>query len=671
MTQTLTAALARAAVDLYKSLAAATFFRGQTGLGFVVDHQGTETVGPISQANGIWKPMTFFVIGGERHGRRMLNAADIKKAVETFKAESLWSLLRVTSGKGIAVANSMAQLVDARHARSQVSFELTHFGGRSLVPCLNVELGQVQDAGIEWKGGFVYQAPGNKPARAGEPLVLSRILGEEDWKDDAALERVWEDLEKEARRLQLLNCSDRISSSREESGGEIRAFLVQELTALMPGSRVDEKPGYDYEVRKDGVVTVRRTIRPGDAADEAVFTAMLEAFRKECHRVYAMHCQPLSDGQRQKLGRPGDDSFAEVVGVEDVSFNRDDRRSTSQREELIGWGSGRAPHFPYEGWMPPKGKTFRVFTHRWGKGFRCSPAAPRLEERLTQKDTTTASKQLVEVAFDGKETVLSEEPMALQSEEKAEQSEWSTSIPAETITATTVTVKQTRSTWIGVYREVVRKGYGGGDSIQWERVETKDQREHAREYNVSVVGLTTDGGDSGYYRKMVDPALASWRMTIQGTDLEGRPYSTLVSLSWAQVPAELQADHEKRWPLCACRAARFDAASRTQCESCEKNLAGNVSSVRREFEQHFIFGKLSNRELLDEKDAAEAEAIWKRAETLGSSAEAIAAFEQIRPYVEKLAARKAEAERCAKMANDAIEAHLSLRWSGLSRQVCG
>ncbi|TSC62158.1 MAG: hypothetical protein G01um1014106_654, partial [Parcubacteria group bacterium Gr01-1014_106] len=89
------------AVDLYRLLPAATLFRGLTGYGLVTDAEDNEVIAPVANSKGIWKPLYFAVSGGEQHGRKLLTAAHIAAAVEEFKANALWAVLRATTGYGL------------------------------------------------------------------------------------------------------------------------------------------------------------------------------------------------------------------------------------------------------------------------------------------------------------------------------------------------------------------------------------------------------------------------------------------------------------------------------------------------------------------------------------------------------------------------------------------
>ena len=164
------------AVDLYGALPAATSFRGFTGYGLIVDSQENEVIAPVASSRGIWKPMYVEMRGGEHRGRKTVNATQITAAVEQFEANPLWAVVRSTSGRGLRLDDAgMARVVDAHQATVPVNFEVTHYGGRSIVPVLTVKLGNLAIGEIEWQGGFSYNATGDKPARVGEQIVLTRL----------------------------------------------------------------------------------------------------------------------------------------------------------------------------------------------------------------------------------------------------------------------------------------------------------------------------------------------------------------------------------------------------------------------------------------------------------------------------------------------------------------
>lgn len=568
--RTLTNENVNAAMQLYRELSAATFFRGQTGYGLVVE-DGVEKVGEISGSSQIWKPMYFFITGGEKHGRRTIMAEDIKKAVAVFAENELWALLRVTTGKGLRLNNALPELVDIQQAEAGINFELTHFGGRSIVPKLELELSRVLDPAIKWQSGFLYQSQGDKPLAMGQNLALARVLGKEEFESAENFGRVWLDVEKEAKRLMFLHCdSGSLPRSNGQSGDDrARVFLSQELTRLMPRVSIDgQKPGFEYSVRRDGTVMVQKSIRQSDYDSAENFVAAMKTYVAECFRVYTLFCQPLTDEQKRRLGRP-DGSENGLIETGDGEFGRDEKRSTETAEQLISW-TGRAPSFPFEGWQPEKGKEYFMLQHAWGRGYRLSPGIPRYEERITGKDEKTALRQTVRIEFDGTEKVIKEESVQLQSENRPEETSWSSEFVA--CSGQTVTVRQTRQVWTGVYRQVVQSNYNSGNTIQWRQQEKLAEQTETREFSLAISGVGVKEKGSWYETKPIglDLSAYTWIIKIQGKDSDGEDYSSSFSLDWDKLSVEIQAEQEAAYPVCQCGKYRHEAGQ-AECDHCQNH----------------------------------------------------------------------------------------------------
>lgn len=578
------------AVELYENLPAAIHFRAQTGYGLVVE-RGIDKVGKITPAlgepdvvrgrkgriieilppSGIWKPMQVFVTGGERSGWQTITAVDIKSAVEKFAANPDWSVLRVTTGKGLKIENNIPKLVDISKAETQILFELTHYGGRSIVPILQVVLGKAQDAtNLKWESGFIYQSAGNKPVMAEENLHLSRVLAEWDYGSDENLARVWADIEKEAQRLTFLHLSDQLPKVIEEPRGRIHVFFSQGLTRLLPSVRIDQKFGYDYEVRNDGVVIVKRTIRPWELADGSKFASVFENFTTECSRIYFQFCQSLSDAQKQKLGKPGDDESSELVKTAEISFERDSQRSTDQSETLIAWRERcGAPHFPYEGWNPEKGKKYYGFCHKWGKGYRVSPASPQYCEETHQKDTDTAEVGLTRVEYDDREKFLGGREVKLETKEEFREGSWWTD-RLEFLGEGQGLIYQTKTNQTIFFRQFVTDG-----KIDWHRDEGKypivvkhNRSFPATEFYIQPQESSYQSRDEGL-RALNPASWKGWWDTYGiGVDPEGKKTKAypkksdhcqkyhIYSWGWSETPEWLQKRHLDANPICSCGRER-------------------------------------------------------------------------------------------------------------------
>lgn len=575
---------AETALLVYYDMPGATTFRANTGMGFIVDGS-TEKIGLIRGAR-VWKPMYFNISGASSVRGKKLTAAAIDAVVKEFVAHPLWALLRVNTRRGLAVVDGMPTLVEGRQVRSATSLEITHYGGRSIVPALETMLGRVEVLPVEWKSGFTYQTEENKVPRRGRELQISRVMAETDWASDEALERVWLDIQREALRLGMMNTDggllDRVFVG---STGEAHAFLTQELSALLPNTQIDREPGYSYDDRGD-VVVVRTNVQPADILDEAAFYSMIEAFKKECMRVYMLYCRPLSDAQKATLGRPTmDEQSGELVSVGKVSFQRDELRTTAQQEQLIAWSaSSRRPHFANEGWAPEKGKNYRVFCFRWGAGIRVSPAAPVYLERYVAKDEETAVRQQIRVEYDGTEKVLSETEIKLKEERVWDQStSWSPKL-VETVEGWWIV--ETLTSYDRLFREQVTETYdtdvNGKKVTRIERrMVSSDPYETQRRYMPSRMWAEMRSWHSG------DPSqddlgtidlktyYTGFRVRATAINADGKEVTAGIwdnqrgdMLSWNQVLPGLRLDYEVRWPVCECGRMRREALKHERCYKC-------------------------------------------------------------------------------------------------------
>jgi len=564
--RTLTNEDVKGAIKLYNSLPAATFFRGLTGYG-LISEDGVEKVGQISSSAGIWKPTYFFIIGGQKKGRRTLKSEDVKTAVEQFQENELWALLRVTTGQGIKLDAGTPSLADIKEAQAGINFELTHFGGRSIVPRLEVELSELQDTNIKWQSGFLYQSWGDKALARSKNLMLTRVLAEQEFGSDDHFDRVWQDVDKEVKRLLFFHCdSNSLPRSSNDSGDDrIRVFLSQELTKQLPNVQIDRKPGFEYSVRNDGTVVVQRSVRRHNSATEDSFAKFMEEFVAECYRVYFSYCEQLTDAQKDKLGRPVSDTNG-LVEAEEGEFERDTRRSTETEESLITW-IGRRPGFPYEGWSPEKGKKYFFFQHAWGKGYRVSPGAPRYEERITEKDKKTASRQMVKIEYDGDEKIVKEEDISLGTEDRPETGCWSNELT--TFNLSNATIRQTREVWIGIYKQIVKEHYSDPNTIEWERQKKKRDKKESRELQTAVEKIWAKS-NRGYEESVKNLELSSykWTISVKGQDSDGDEYSHDFYFEWEKLPQEVQQEVEGRFPVCKCGKYRFNKSQNAECEHC-------------------------------------------------------------------------------------------------------
>ena len=579
-----------AALELYGSMPAATILRGLTGYGLVVNQKDEEAVDPVADSKGIWKPMYFFISGGERRGRKTLAAAHVKSAVEEFKRSPLLAVLRSTSGRGLRLddAAGMVELANTQDAFASVMFELSHFGGRSIVPALTVTLGKLSLADIEWRGGFSYNAPGGKPARVGESLELTRFLIPDDYASEESFARVWEDLEREAMRITLVTTDGTLPNMRGENRGDIRGFLTQELTALVPGARVEEEWRFKYRVRNDKMVEVQKELRPDDVTAERDFTATLEAFRKECQRVFTLYCQPLSENQKKILGKPAEKVYG-IVKTPKLDW-----------QQRVGESGAMSFHpdapkyqnavFPADGWRPKIVNGDRVLCVRKGRGFTGYPAPPVYLERLAQKDGHTAVRQLVRIEFDGSEKVVRDaEEIPLREYQKlSESTYWSPQL--EHAEGAWWVIETINHQWQTV-REQVVDAYE--TDVNGKRIATVQERivesvpcpaqRRCKPTRVFVEPRGYGGRDpheqeywplnptKNVYGYRVQ---AEWRdkdEALKKVSLEA-PDKQWGAFKWEEIPEELRTAYlkwiEEAWPVCACGEIRYERAKAAQCYYC-------------------------------------------------------------------------------------------------------
>jgi len=148
-------------------------------------------------------------------------------------------------------------------------------------------------------------------------------------------------------------------------------------------------------------------------------------------------------------------------------------------------------------------------------------------------------------------------------------------------------------------------------------------------------------------------------MTLEGTDPDGQPYKMRLCPMGDQLPGELLDQHAAQWPICACGKARFEAASHSQCESCEQNVRSTVENLREGLQKFFRGSEMYDRELLDPADVVKAEQLWQKAGELGTCQEAIAALKALAPITGKIPAAQAAAEGWKALADNAIMEHFS------------
>ena len=551
------------ALLLYHDLPSVVTFRGQTGYGFIVDWQDQEVIAPVSEAKGIWKPMYFSIRGATQARRKSITASQIVAAVETFKKNPLLAFLRTATGFGLRLDSSGAvELVSSRDAPSQVVFELSHYGGRSIVPDLTVQLGSLVSL-PKWQSGFVYEAGGGKPPTSGQPLLLNRLLAEFDYASDEALERAKADLLKEADRLTLLHTDGSLSRVSYSPNGDVRVVVSQELTKLVKGLQIKHTSGFTYTIRDDDVVEVQMMLGSDALSTPEDFEGAMNAYRAECARVLTLYCNPLTPAQRQKLGKPSY-QLGELPDIVEVEFKHDSERSRTE-ESLIAW-RGRSPLFPHEGWMPEKDKTYRVFCLHWGKGFRVSPAPVEYTQRWKDNGDGTISR--VEIATnhllqqrevgvsetrplqtrDGTATVRTERKAVLAS-----------ALPADAY------VEETRTRVVPIETEDV---YGG--TILWRQIDKREEAAGSDLYPIEKV----EAFDYDWDRYHLHPDYGNANKIALSVEflVKGNTTSLRHETTWGAVPAWLQDQLLAPYHLCSCGRKRIDPTRVTdgygKCELC-------------------------------------------------------------------------------------------------------
>ncbi|MCD6232984.1 hypothetical protein J7J81_01190 [bacterium] len=560
------------AIDLYRSLPAATFFKGLTGYGFRLENE-VEDIGELESDCQIIHPMYFFIVGGERKGRKTLKAENVKSAVEFFKAHALAAVLRVTTGKGVRVVNGMAEIKDILEATTDVIFELTHYGGRSLCPTLKVKLGKVIDPTVKWQSGFEYRT------HKGQELELTRHLAETEFTSEENWKQAWADVEKEVRRLTLLHCEDQLKSGHINGGDRIRAFLAQELTSVLPEAEIDRQYGYDYEIRH-GVVIVRKSLRPFEYQDEATFQTAMDAFSKECMRVYTLHCQSVD--KEGRFGQPSSEE-AELMEIDEVSFECDERRSTEKEERLIAWHE-RKPVFPQDGWKPEKGKTYRVFLAKRGRGLRAIPAGPKYREQITEtEDTDTVEISTVRIEYDGTEKSLGSREVKLETREVPEERQEYKVVLSEA----GVKVQIIKKKFLCEEKQKVKYNK---DGLEWSRTgkEKLVSKEIVAEENPLEWNCYRYDG-SEFYNHRLDPVWdPGWVIRISALLKSGwneKWVETETTLE--KLPKVVRTQIEEWFPLCKCGRQRYESKGKDKrcnlcrqeekCEGCGK--AGTYPTV--------------------------------------------------------------------------------------------
>lgn len=556
------------AISLYQSLPAATLFRGLTGYGLVLDSGDQEVIGEVSSAKGIWKPMYFCITGGETRGRKKLTVDNVKSAVEQFQSNPLWAVLRSTTGYGLKLDSAgMAKLVEASQASAPVTFEISHYGGRSIVLELAVQLGKVIAADVDWKSGFGYQNIRHRAPDFGQPLVLSRFLENPETSSEN-LEQIWQSITSEASRLGFMNTDGTLPRISQRSNDRMRVFLQQELTSLVSGTQIDEQPGFNYNVRRDNVIEIQKRLSRFDTSSEANFETTFEAFRKECARVMMLYCQPLSDSQRQKAGKPTE----ELHGLPDVQW--------------LEWQEGRrggviafhpsAPRrqdatFPAEGWNPKAGERNRCLCIRKGRGFTAYPAPYVHIERFVQKDEKTAGKQVVRVAFNGAEKVMDEADLPLK--EWEEQEEGTRFVPRLENMVSDRWIIETITGYVRKFREQVVDRYEkdlNGKPVteisrrQIEAIPCPAERRFRPE-KVWIIPA-----DSYASTRNVKLSNRNWKIMASGINPDGEEIKVEgKGVSWNDLPKDLRQDFLSRWPICKCRRERYQKGVENECVRCQ------------------------------------------------------------------------------------------------------
>lgn len=560
-------------IALYQALPSATLFRGLTGYGLVIDGNDQEIIAEVSSAKAIWKPMYLVISGGRKHGREKLSESMIQLCLEEFLKNPLWAVLKSTSGFGLRLdGNGMVELVEAQQATAPITFEISHFGGRSILAILSVQLGKVVSQEIEWKGGFSYQNDRNCPAKASGLLVLNRLLAT----DDFNVERILADIVKEANRISMMNTDGALPHIHNGTTAPMmQVFLRQELTALITGTQLDRQNGFDYAIRQDGI-EVQMRLLPYQTSSAEIFETAFTAFQKECARVQMLYCQSLTENQKQKAGKPSNDVF----GVSDVQWLN--WQAANRGDGVIAFHP-HAPRrkdavFPSEGWFPKEGERHRVLCIRKGNGFCGFPAPPTYVERYIQKDDHTATLQLVLVNFDGREKVVSEKDVPL-----SERWEWESggriyTPRAEMMQDSIWIVEETNGFW-RLFQENVRQT--GRDDINGRSITeislwvketiTCPAERRFRPEKIWAEPLRLVWGEAPL--KAINPSeIGAWCIKASaknpdGKIVDGKFISNENGYKWDELPENLRKAHLAEWPLCQCGRLRHTKGV-SECEFC-------------------------------------------------------------------------------------------------------
>lgn len=560
------------AIKLYKSLPAAILFRGLTGYGLVIDNNDQEVVGKVDGAKAIWKPMYFTIVGGSKHGREKITAEHIKSAMEEFQLNPLWALLKSTTGYGLkADTTGMVELAEAKEADSQITFEVSHYGGRSIVTELNVDLGKLVADNIEWKSGFGYCNSYHRSVQTGSSVVLSRFLESLDERVET-LDQILRSIQGEAYRIGLMNTDGNLPKSCANNFGKMTVFLKQELTRLLPGVQVDEQSGFQYSVRQDGVVEIQRSLSVRNTSNKNNFETIFEAFRKECSRVLMMYCESLTDSQRQKSGRPTDETF----GFPDV--------------QLLDWQKGRkggviafhptAPRrqdatFPAEGWNPEAGKRCRCLCFRKGRGFVAYPAPIAYVERFTNKDENTAVKQVVKIAFDGQEKIVSDNDIPLK--HWREYQEGQNFLPRLEMIDGEWWIIETITGYQKEFSEVVEES---GEDINGQLatkivpklVESTPCQAERRSRPEKVWITPKDDYGKTENLAAIDTDVCRWKIVASGKNPDGKEIKESMVIGegkWDELPENLRQKHLSDFPVCDCQRRRYEKFKADECFLCQ------------------------------------------------------------------------------------------------------
>lgn len=560
------------AIKLYNALPVAIVFRGLTGYGLVIDNNDQELIGKVDSAKAIWKPMYFAIVGGGKYGRKKLSAENIRSAIEEFQSNPLWALLKSTTGYGLKTnITGMVELVDAKKADSQITFEVSHYGGRSIVTELNVELGKLVAENIDWKSGFGYHNFRHCAAHSRSNVILSHFLQDSN-ENIETLEQVLHSMQGEAYRLGLMNTDGTLPKSGQSNSGKMIVFLKQELTGLLPDVQIDEQQGFQYNIRQDGVVEIQKSLSWNDRADENSFGNAFKAFRKECSRVLMMYCQPLTDNQRQKSGYP----TGEVFGMPDIQSLV---WQEGRKGGVIAFHPSASSHkdatFPADGWKPEIGKKCRCLCIRKGRGFTAYPAPLAYVKRFTDKDKQTAVKQVVKIAFDGREKIINEADIPLKNwDEYRERVSFSARL--EEIDGTWWII-ETITNYYEKFREVIiSDGFDINNQpktkISSEKVDTVS---YLSEWRFRPKEIWIEPVDEIYSEErlaIVNPSEIScdWKIVALGYSPDSRTVRVFSEVGeWNKAPQFLRQRHLADYPLCRCQRSRYKKTETGKCSRCD------------------------------------------------------------------------------------------------------